>query len=87
MDVNNFGAFAIVLQKPIANSLKKAYEAIVKRYESENKQTRYICLKNNEVIYMHRLSRERKQLILLLKSISIINCIFLCKNIRITITR
>lgn len=60
MDVNNFGAFAIVLQKSIANSLKTMYEALVKRYESENKQIRYICLKNNEVIYMHCLSREKK---------------------------
>lgn len=59
MDVNNFGAFAIVLQKQIANSLKTVYEAVVQRYESENKQIRYICLKNNEVIYMHYLSRVK----------------------------
>lgn len=52
MDVNNFAAFAIVLQKPIADALGTAYEALVKRYESENKNIRYVCLKNNEVIYM-----------------------------------
>lgn len=64
MDVNNFGAFAIVLQKPIANTLKTVYEALVQRYESENKQIRYICLKNNEVIYMHWLSRRREKQLL-----------------------
>lgn len=61
MDVNNFGAFAIVLQKPIASSLKTVYEALVQRYERENKQMRYICLENNEVICMHYLSRERER--------------------------
>lgn len=63
MDANNFGAFAIVLQKPVAASLKTMYEALLLRYEKENKQIRYICLKNNEVIYMHGLSKNKPILI------------------------
>lgn len=55
VDENNFGAFAIVLENSIAPSLKTVYDGILCRYERENKQIRYICLGNNEVIYMHNL--------------------------------
>lgn len=53
-DANQFGAYAIVLEKSIATSLKTVYEALLSRYESENKQIRFICWENNEVIYMQR---------------------------------
>lgn len=55
-DATEFGAFAIVLDKSIASSLKTVYATLLNRYEGESKQIRFICVENSEVIYMQSIN-------------------------------
>lgn len=43
-------AYAIVLQKHIAEPFEKAYDTILKRMEAQNKHIEFILLKHDEVI-------------------------------------
>lgn len=48
-NVNNFGAYAIVLDAAIAKSLGTAYEMILKRFQALSKNIEFVCWLNNEV--------------------------------------
>lgn len=49
----NFGAYAIILENPVSNSLKNAYETILKRFEVQCKDVKFACIKNDEVRFKH----------------------------------
>lgn len=52
-NVRNFGAYAIVLEKQIAKSLKKVYETMLKRIEAQTKNVKFISLKYDEVTFRY----------------------------------
>lgn len=47
--VRNFGAYAIVIEKQMAKTLKKEYETLTKRLRAQIKNVKFVCLKNDEV--------------------------------------
>lgn len=48
-NVQNFGAYAIVVDNQFVKSLKKEYETITKRLQAQIQNVKFICLKNDEV--------------------------------------